>query len=61
MLAAVGVVTAVGIIAIVHQRSKAADAAAATSGLGAYFVDPVNIPFSGFGLNGLGANYVAVR
>jgi hypothetical protein len=55
MLAAVGVVTAVGIVAIVMQRKSAA-AAVATSGLGAYFVDPVNIPFSG-----LGSNYVAVR
>jgi len=59
ILAAVGVVTAIGIIAIIKQKKDAAAAAVATAGLrglGAYFVDPVNIPFSG-----LGANYVSVR
>lgn len=58
MLAAAGVVGAVGIIAVVMQR-KAAAAAAPTAGLrglGAYFIDPVNSPISG-----LGHNYVSVR
>jgi len=58
MLAAAGVVGAVGIIAVVMQR-KAAAAAAPTAGLrglGAYFIDPVNTPISG-----LGHNYVSVR
>lgn len=31
------------------------------SGLGSYYHDPVNIPFSGLGVNGLGANYVRTR
>ena len=58
MLAAAGVVGAVGINAHVMQL-KAAAAAAPTAGLrgfGAYFIDPVNIPISG-----LGSNYVSVR
>ncbi len=59
MLAAAGVVGAVGIIAVVMQRKSAAAAAAPTAGLrglGAYFIDPVNTPISG-----LGHNYVSVR
>lgn len=59
LLAAVAAVTAVGLFAIVKQKRAAASTA--TSGLGAYFVDPVNIPLSGLGLNGLGANYVSTR
>ena len=57
MMAAVGVMAAVGMIAIVRQR-KAATAAATSGlrGLGAYFIDPVNTPISG-----LGHNYVSVR
>jgi len=57
MIAAAGVVAAVGIFAIVQQRKAAA--AVATSGLrglGAYFHDPMNLPISG-----LGTNYVQVR
>lgn len=57
LIAAAGVVTAVGILFIVKQRKDAA--AVATSGLrglGAYFVDPMNLPISG-----LGNNYVQVR
>jgi hypothetical protein len=58
MLAAVGVVAAVGLFVVVKQKR---DAAAAVSGLrglrgmGAYFQDPMNIPISG-----LGSNYVGV-
>jgi hypothetical protein len=61
VLAAVGVVAAVGIFAIVKQKRAAASAASAATvaglrGMGAYFVDPVNTPISG-----LGQNYVSVR
>jgi hypothetical protein len=57
MLAAVGVVAAVGLFAIVRQRRiNAAAVATPAAGIGAYFIDPVNLPISG-----LGSNYVAVR
>ncbi len=51
LLAVAGVVAAVGIFAIVKQRRDAAAVPTAglrgMRGLGAYFIDPVNIPFSG--------------
>lgn len=57
MLAVVGVVTAVGLFAIVRQRrATAAAASTPAAGIGAYFIDPVNLPISG-----LGSNYVPVR
>lgn len=57
MLAAVGVITAVGLFAIMRQKRNAAAAAAApAAGIGAYYHDPVNLPISG-----LGSNYVPVR
>jgi hypothetical protein len=62
LIAGAGVVAAVGIFAIIKQHRDAAAAPATPAptsglrGLGAYFIDPVNIPFSG-----LGSNYVAVH
>ncbi len=52
-----GVAAAAGIgIGFVLFKPKATISVAGLRGLGAYFHDPVNIPFSG-----LGTNYVSVR
>lgn len=61
LIAAVGVVATVGIFAIVKQRRAAAAATTVAGlrglrGMGAYFIDPMNVPISG-----LGSNYVRVR
>jgi hypothetical protein len=53
---AVAAVAGVGIGIVIAKAKAPAVTISGLRGLGAYFVDPVNIPFSG-----LGSNYVRMR